>query len=224
MNDLVISVNNKAVCTSLQVAEKFGKRHDVVLRNIEDIISGINSETAKLWFHKTTYKASGNNKRYPMYEMTRDGFSMVAMGFTGKKAFEWKVKYINAFNTMENMLLEKQTQEWIEQRHQSKLTRKAETAVLKQLVEYAKDQGSSHSDMLYVTYSKLANRMCGISDRDNASLQQLNELSFIENIILNQVLVGMQHDQHYKEIYVACKRQIELFRDVAYLGKIGGSK
>ncbi len=86
MEDLVLIKNNKAVCTSLQVAEKFSKRHDVVLRNIEDTISDMDSETAKLWFQKTTYKANGNNKSYPMYNMNRDGFSIIAMGFTGKKA------------------------------------------------------------------------------------------------------------------------------------------
>lgn len=106
---------------------------------------------------------------------------------------------------------------WIEQRTQGKLIRNKETDVIKQLIRYAKKQGSTHADMLYMTYSKLANKMTGISDRDLASIQQLSELSFIENIILNQIRVGMEKELHYKEIYKDCKRQIELFRDIAYL-------
>ena len=141
------------------------------------------------------------------------------MGFTGKKALEWKLKYIQAFNQMEKIIMEKNTSVWLEQRTQGKLTRKAETDTIKSLIDYAKMQGSEHSNMLYVTYSKLANKMADIESRDNATLQQLNELSFIENIILNQIIVGMESNQHYKEIYQDCKKQIELFKVIAYLEK-----
>lgn len=114
--------------------------------------------------------------------------------------------------------LERNSQPWIDQRQQGKLVRNAETDVIKKLVEYAKEQGSKHSNMLYMTYSKLANNMAGISGRDSATIQQLSELSFIENIILNKIRIGMEKNLHYKEIYKDCKKQIELFRDVAYLG------
>lgn len=112
---------------------------------------------------------------------------------------------------------EHNTSLWIEQRTQGKLIRNKETGVIKQLIQYAKEQGSTHADMLYMTYSKLANKMTGISDRDLATFQQLSELSFIENIILNQIRVGMEKELHYKDIYKDCKRQIELFKDIAYL-------
>ena len=102
MNELINIKNDEAVTTSLLVAENFGKRHDTVLRSIEKILS--DSETAKLWFQKSTYKAQGNNKQYPMFYMNRDGFSILAMGFTGKKAFDWKVRFINAFNQMESYI------------------------------------------------------------------------------------------------------------------------
>lgn len=115
--------------------------------------------------------------------------------------------------------MEKNTSVWLEQRTQGKLTRKAETDTIKSLIDYAKMQGSEHSNMLYVTYSKLANKMADIESRDNATLQQLNELSFIENIILNQIMVGMGNNQNYKEIYQDCKKQIELFKVIAYLEK-----
>ena len=88
------------------------------------------------------------------------------------------------------------------------IIRKAETDVIKQLVEYAKEQGSGHSQMLYMTYSRLANSMAGITDRENATVIQLNNMTLIENIILNQIRVGMERGMHYKEIYKDCKRQI----------------
>lgn len=216
MEELVNVQKEQVVCTSLQVADKFGKRHDRVLRAIENLLAGLpkNGET---YFMKSSYTENQNGQTYPMYLMNRDGFSLLVMGFTGKKALEWKVRYIEAFNTMEKLLSEKQTKLWIEERTQGKLTRKAETDVIKQLIEYAKGQGSKHSQMLYMTYSKLANAMAGISDRDFATHKQLSELSFIENIILHQIQVGMERDMHYKEIYKDCKRQIELFKNIAYL-------
>lgn len=216
MEELVNVQKEQVVCTSLQVADKFGKRHDRVLRAIENLLAGLpkNGET---YFMKSSYTENQNGQTYPMYLMNRDGFSLLVMGFTGKKALQWKVRYIEAFNTMEKLLSEKQTKLWIEERTQGKLTRKAETDVIKQLIEYAKGQGSKHSQMLYMTYSKLANAMAGISDRDFATHKQLSELSFIENIILHQIQVGMERDMHYKEIYKDCKRQIELFKNIAYL-------
>lgn len=115
------------------------------------------------------------------------------------------------------LTVQQDTSLWIEQRIQGKLIRNKETGIIKQLIQYAKEQGSRHADMLYMTYSKLANKMTGISDRDLATFQQLNELSFIENIILNQIRVGMEKNLPYKEIYKDCKKQIELFKDIAYL-------
>ncbi len=214
MEDLVSIMNNKAVCTSLQVAEKFGKRHNNVMRDIRGMLK---NEHTKQMFEMSSYTEKQNGQEYPMCYMNRDGFMLLAMGFTGEKALDWKIQYINAFNTMEEMLKERNTQLWIEQRTQGKLVRNAETDIIKRLIQYAKEQGSTHADMLYMTYSKLANKMTRISDRDLATFQQLNELSFIENIILNQIRIGMKNNLYYKEIYKDCKKQIELFKDIAYL-------
>lgn len=214
MNDLVSVKRDEAVCDSLQVAEKFKKNHQHVLEAI-DKMTVENSTVAEMFF-QSTYKAD-NGHTYRKFYMNRDGFSLLAMGFTGKKALEWKLQYIKAFNAMETMLKERNTQLWAEQRKNGKLTRQAETDTIKELVEYAKAQGSEHANMLYTTYSKLANQMAGIKDRELASISQLNELTFIENIILNQIRVGMEQGMNYKDIYKGCKKQIELFKDIAYL-------
>lgn len=216
MNELVILKNDEAVCDSLLVAEKFGKRHSHVLEKIEKILSDEPTENSARCFKKTTYRDEQQKER-PMYLMNRDGFTFLVMGFTGKKANEWKWNYINAFNTMESILRERSTEAWMETRQQGKLTRKAETDVIKQLVEYAKGQGSENSDRLYTNYTKLANKMVGIKKRDEATVSQLNNLSLMENIILNCIQNGIVMDKHYKEIYQDCKRRLELFKDIAYL-------
>lgn len=216
MNDLVHLKNDEAVCSSLDVAENFSKRHSDVLEKIEKIISNEPTEKSVRCFRKSFY-VDEQGKPRPMFLMNRDGFAFLVMGFTGRKADEWKWKYIEAFNTMEKLLRERSTEVWLETRKQGKLTRKSETDVIKKLVEYAKEQGSTHADMLYMTYTKLANKMSGIKDRDFATVVQLNNLSLMENIILNCIQSGIALDKHYKDIYTDSKRRLELFKDIAYL-------
>lgn len=216
MNELVYLNKNEAVCDSLMVAEKFEKQHKNVIQAIEKIISDSPAENSARCFKKATYKDEQGKPR-PMYLMNRDGFTFLVMGFTGKKANEWKWNYINAFNLMESFLRERSTEVWIETRKQGKLTRKSETDVIQRLIKYAKNQGSEHADMLYMTYSKLANKMAGIKKRDEATVTQLNNLSLIENIILNCIQNGITMEKHYKVIYQDCKRRLEAFKDIAYL-------
>lgn len=104
MNELINIKNNEAVTTSLKVAEAFGKRHDRLIDEIERKYSEILNPPngGARFFYKGTYTNRG--KKYPMYYMNRDGFSLLVMGFTGKKALEWKLKYIEAFNQMESYI------------------------------------------------------------------------------------------------------------------------
>lgn len=99
MNELVIMHNKQAVTTSLRVAEVFGKDHKHVLETISNLAA---EKSAAKFFAEATYDNRG--KQYPMYYMNRDGFTLLAMGFTGKKALQFKIKYIQAFNSMEATL------------------------------------------------------------------------------------------------------------------------
>lgn len=214
MNELITIKKDKAVTSSLKVAEMFHKNHAHVLRDIEAL--DCSSDFKESNFGLSSYK-SEQNKRLPMYYMTKDGFTFLVMGYRGKKAAGFKEDYIRAFNLMETALKEKSTAAWIETRQQGKLTRKAETDVIKKLVEYAKEQGSTHPDMLYMTYSKLANKYAGINKRDNATVMQLNNLSLMEHIILNVVQNGIATEMHYKDIYKASKARLESMKDIAFL-------
>ncbi|MCR4645024.1 MAG: Rha family transcriptional regulator [Oscillospiraceae bacterium] len=84
--------------SSLQVAEDFGKKHKHVLEAIENIRAENSAVTPM--FIESTYQA-GTGKNYKCYDITRDGFSLLVMGFTGKEALDWKLRYIEAFNKME---------------------------------------------------------------------------------------------------------------------------
>ena len=111
INELVQVDNEQVVTESRKVAETFGKEHSKVIRSIENIITeaknGLSDlaaeNSAAKYFYETTYK-DGSGKSNKMYLMNRDGFSLLVMGFTGAKAMQWKIKYIEAFNEMERRL------------------------------------------------------------------------------------------------------------------------
>ncbi|OQR15197.1 Rha family transcriptional regulator [Ligilactobacillus salivarius] len=103
MEDLVIMHDQQAVTTSLKVAEIFEKNHRDVMERIRNM-SAENSAVLKMVI-KDEYTNS-QNKQQPMYYMNRDGFTLLAMGFTGSKAMEFKLKYIEAFNKMEKQIKE----------------------------------------------------------------------------------------------------------------------
>jgi Rha family phage regulatory protein len=98
-------IDGKAIVTSLHIAQVFSKTHGHVLRDIEEVIKRCQAEFVKSNFGLSSYM-SDQNKPLPMYNLTRDGFTLVAMGFNGAKAFEFKIAYINAFATMEKSLIE----------------------------------------------------------------------------------------------------------------------
>lgn len=106
MNNLVANIDVKEyegqpVVSSREVANNFEKKHKHVLESIENI-KAENSAVTKM-FIESSYKA-GTGKNYKEYLLTRDGFSLLVMGFTGAKALQWKLKYIEAFNKMEEKL------------------------------------------------------------------------------------------------------------------------
>lgn len=208
MEELVFLRNEQALTDSLTVAEMFGKRHDRVLRAIDNLVESLPKNEERRMFILSRRKAD-DGQFHRMYFMNRDGFSLLVMGFTGKKALEWKLKYIDAFNAMEKIISERITAEWIETRKQGKLIRRDETNVIQKLVEYAKGQGSEHANMLYMTYTKLANKMVGITDRETATNAQLNDLSTMERFITKVVIDGMNEGIHYKDIYKKSKERLE---------------
>lgn len=107
MTELVFKSNGGVVVTtSLKVAETFGKDHKHVLDSIRKTIEGLADFSAHPMFEETTYINEQNGREYPMYLMNRDGFTLLAMGFNGKKAMRFKIEYINAFNSMEKALKE----------------------------------------------------------------------------------------------------------------------
>lgn len=105
MNDIILSTQNgEPVASSRQIAESFEKNHRDVLRAVDSLKEDVRN-FAQMFFETDTPDSYGRPQR--TYLMTRDGFTLLAMGFTGKAALAWKLKYIAAFNAMEKQLAQR---------------------------------------------------------------------------------------------------------------------
>lgn len=104
LEDLVILKDKSAVTTSLQVAKTFKKEHKKVLRDIENLLVKDRSKIGPMFIKSHGVDTYGRPRK--IYYLQRDGFTLLAMGFTGSRALEFKLKYIAAFNLMEEKIKE----------------------------------------------------------------------------------------------------------------------
>lgn len=142
----------KLITTSLKVAEVFEKEHKNVLQSIENLVA---DNSAAKFFRLTTYKNRG--KEYPMYEMDRDGFSLLVMGFTGEKALQWKIKYIEAFNQMESELkrLYTERQQWQIERDKGVVIRHILTDTIKMKITESPNKRFDYPNYTNLIYRNL---------------------------------------------------------------------
>ncbi len=212
MNDLV----NKEMTTSSRIiAEYFGKVHKNVIRTIENL--ECSEQFSRLNFEPRDFN-SGRGQIYQEYIISRDGFTMLAMGFTGKKAMVWKEKFLTAFNAMETELIKDRSNiEWKAARLQGKAVRKNTTETIQDFVEYATAQGSVNAKMYYSNITKMEYKALDILEqskqssgnfRDTLDLMQIGFLQVAENIASAAMQKGMTDELHYKEIYIFAKEKV----------------
>lgn len=106
-NKIVFIENNEVVTDSLMVAEVFGKHHKNVMaaiRNLMTELRDLGDEEGMLNFKPTQYTQTQNGQVYNKYNLTKDGLTMLVMGFSGREALKFKTMYIKEFNKMEQEL------------------------------------------------------------------------------------------------------------------------
>jgi len=216
MNELVTMQKNQGTTTSLLVAEKYGKRHDNVVRDIRKLMSML-PENRLLNFEERNY-IDDRGKTYPYFVMTRDGFMLAVMRFTGEKALKTQWDFIDAFNRMEQILLNQQNLSWQQARLDGKNACRDLTDVIGAFVEYAAGQGSPNARMYYTVISKLTNQALGLINsaskkpfRDVLDGIHLSFLSSAEYVARQALLDGMTDKLHYKDIYKLARERIISF-------------
>ena len=228
MKDLVILQNEQAITTSLKVAEVFGKRHDNVIQAIEKAkIALLNFKDSEKAFVKAEY-TDATGKSNPMYYLNRDAFSFVAMGFTGAKAAEFKWKYIQAFNAMEQkiieLLAERKSAEWLEVRKSTKLTFKKMTDAIQQnVLPLMELEGASANGkkFVYKNYTTALQKTFGVEKgtRDTLPVSLLYELDKGQSIAAVVIKGLAAAGKTSREIFSGTKQKIADYAQLSLINQ-----
>lgn len=193
----------KLITTSLKVAEIFEKEHRHILESIRNLVA---ENSAAKFFRETTYKNRG--KEYPMYEMDRDGFSLLVMGFTGDKALKWKIKYIEAFNAMEKELrrIYTERQQWQIERDKGVVIRHILTDTIKLKVAETPNKRFAYPNYTKMIYKTLFGKnMAELKEqygvkgketiRDYLTVEELRQVESMEMLVSSLINCGWGYNQ-----------------------------
>ncbi|MCZ3947229.1 ORF6C domain-containing protein [Lactobacillus gasseri] len=164
LKDLVIMKDGRAVTSSLEAAKIFDKRHDHVMRDINNLKKDV-PNFGEMFFEAETTDSYGRKQK--INYMNRDGFSLLVMGYTGKKAMEFKLKYIEAFNKMEAYIREQETAKQLPQTPEEllQLTMKATNHLdqrvtnVEEDIDYLKNKSEVDENQRY-KLQKVRNKRC----------------------------------------------------------------
>lgn len=195
----VINKEEVTVVTSLDVAETFGKRHADVLRDIENL--ECSDDFRERNFALSKYSVENNKRSYPMYYITKDGFTILAMGYTGEKAMKFKEAYIKQFNAMEKALIGK-----MKEREKGIAVRQALTKALQQSKENERMHGHAYSTytnciykVLFGMNAKQLREKYGIGKKENLrdyfSEEELKAVQSMECLVSGLVDCGWSYDK-----------------------------
>lgn len=196
----IVKVNKEEApgVTSLDVAETFGKEHARVLRDIRELEC---SDEFRLGNFAESSYINSQNKKQPMCLITRDGFTLLVMGYTGEKAMKFKEVYIRQFNAMEKILIGK-----MREREKGIAVRQALTNALKLSQENERMHGHAYSTYTNIIYkavfgkdAKHLREEYGIAKKDNLrdcfSTEELMAVQSVEMVVSGLIDFGWGYEQ-----------------------------
>lgn len=216
MYELVEMKDNDIFTTSKIIADGTNNKHNSITAIIQKYEEDFR-EFGKVRFVDLKSKNPQGGRPEKVYYLNEEQATLLMTYLRNNEVVrEFKKNLVQQFYKMRRFLIEKQSKLWNDTRLASKENRLKETDVIKLLVEYSKEQGSTHSDKLYLTYTKLANSIVG-SKRDDMTASELNTLTLVESIIKQTIEIDMSMGMHYKDIYKDCKERLAQFAEIAYL-------
>ena len=212
MDELVYLKRNDAFTNSLVIAEGTQNQHESVIR----ILTRYQGDFGKLEF--TDFKSGKRGRPIKVCHLNEEQATLL-MTYLGNNEVVRKFKktLVHHFFEMRKFIVSKQSAEYLEARAAGKIIRREETDTIKELGEYAKEQGSNNPEKLYTVYSTLANSIAGVKKREQANVAQIATIAVAEKAISTIIKQDMSEGYHYKEIYKDAKNRIQPLKDISVL-------
>ena len=200
--------------TSEVIAEAAGMNRRTVNRLIQTHKADL-EEFGRVRFEITPLKTKGGVQSVTVYHLNEQQATLLmtyARNTETVRAF--KKELVKQFYAMRSLLLERNSPIWQDTRALTKAVRKQETDAIRELVEYATGQGSTHAARYYTSISRIANKTAGITDRDAAHVEQLTALMLIERVISDEILAGIAAGNPYRDIFTAIQQRLTTFGEI----------
>jgi Rha family phage regulatory protein len=209
-SDMVVYSGSRLITTSLKISQYFGRDHKSVLRAIENL--ECSEEFNRRNFALVGY-SDGKGEARPSYDITRDGFTFLAMGFTGAEAAKWKERYIHAFNKIEAELLAQR----LAGAQDAQILRKQLDACTRRLLRVDKGAQSiirlaGIADLSHAERAKFAHMSI---DRYRKEAAELMQMGLIDRPPVNQRMVEMAKKGRAVQLAKKAAQLAGMAKDVA---------
>lgn len=227
MEKLVILRNKEPVTSSVLIAEKMKIEHRSVIKLIETYQT-ILEKRGNLRFEMLSLQNAKRGPKAKVYWLNKRQFSFLGtLMKNSKQVVDFKDKFTDAFDKQEQtialLLSNIRNEEWKTERLAGKSARRKETDIIEKFINYAKKQGSVHSDHYYKHFTKATYKAIFIMEekykdvRNILDSQQLQVLATTETVLVKAIKHGMDEGMHYRDIYKYAKQRLVEFSE--YIGK-----
>jgi hypothetical protein len=200
--------------TSEVIAEAAGMNRRTVNRLIQTHKADL-EEFGRVRFEITPLKTKGGVQSVTVYHLNeQQATRLMTYARNTETVRAFKKELVKQFYAMRSLLLERNSPIWQDTRALTKAVRKQETDAIRELVEYATGQGSTHAARYYTSISRIANKTAGITDRDAAHVEQLTALMLIERVISDEIRAGIAAGNPYRDIFTAIQQRLTTFGEI----------
>ena len=224
MKEMVFLKNRQALTTSLKIAEVFEKPHKDILEKIRLLSAEISADVPIEGFNPkfvaSVYK-DVEGREQPVFLLNRDAFTELVSNLNGKKARVWKRQYHAAFNAMEQILLNRQNEQWREIRAAGKVSNRELCDVIHDvIIPLAREQGATAPDrVFYINYQRAINKAAGIkpNSRDELPITQLYEVEKLQRIAEVAIKGLAARGDGYKQIYSGTNQSMQNYSQLSFI-------
>jgi Uncharacterized phage-encoded protein len=208
MNQLAYIKQDDVFTDTQLISEASGNEHESIVSLLKKYRSDF-EESGALRFSDLKSGNSKGGRPMRVYLLNEEQATLLVTYLDNTPIVRgFKKELVHQFVAMRRLLLEQQSADWQQMRITAKGNRLHTTEAIRELVEYAKAQGSKHADMLYTVYSKLIKQMSECTSRDFASTETLSTIICLERIITGVIWQEMSRNTHYKAIYQRAKDEL----------------